>query len=241
MPTYADAKGDAAQNDFAIIVYAQARKRSAFSDPKESHNMNDVTGLVILLTYLAVCASAISGALEARKHDMDIVGATTVAFVTAFGGGTMRDLLLGRTPIFWLIDQWLSIATFGIAVFAFYILDRVSDRLLVIPDALGLGFFSILGATYAMQMDLSLLIISLMGVVTGVFGGILRDVLCNKIPSVFQRNTELYATCAFIGTWVFIIMVKMDVDISIASWAGTLIIFSLRLFAVRVRLTLPFP
>ncbi len=203
--------------------------------------MNDVTGLVILLTYLAVSASAISGALEARKHDMDIVGALTVAFVTAFGGGTMRDLLLGRTPIFWLIDQWLSIATFGIAVFAFYILDRVSDRLLVIPDALGLGFFSILGATYAMQMDLSLLIIALMGIVTGVFGGILRDVLCNKIPSVFQRNTELYATCAFIGTWVFIIMVKTHMDISIASWAGTLVIFALRLFAVRFRLTLPFP
>ena len=203
--------------------------------------MNDVTGLVILLTYLAVAASAISGALEARKHDMDLVGATTVAFVTAFGGGTMRDLLLGRTPIFWLVDQWLSIATFGIAVFTFYILDRVSDRLLVIPDALGLGFFSILGATYAMQMDLSLLIISLMGVVTGVFGGILRDVLCNKIPSVFQRNTELYATCAFIGIWVFIIMVKMHMDISIASWAGTLVIFALRLFAVRFKLTLPIP
>lgn len=203
--------------------------------------MNDVTGLVILLTYLAVSASAISGALEARKHDMDIVGATTVAFVTAFGGGTMRDLLLGRTPIFWLVDQWLSIATLGIAVLTFYILDRVSDRLLVIPDALGLGFFSILGATYAMQMDLSLLIISLMGVVTGVFGGILRDVLCNTIPSVFQRNTELYATCAFLGTWVFIILVNMNVDVSVASWAGTFVIFSLRLFAVKFRLTLPFP
>lgn len=203
--------------------------------------MDDVTGLVILLTYLAVSASAISGALEARKHDMDIVGATTVAFVTAFGGGTMRDLLLGRTPIFWLVDQWLSITTFGIAVLTFYILDRVSDRLLVIPDALGLGFFSILGATYAMQMDLSLLIISLMGVVTGVFGGILRDVLCNTIPSVFRRNTELYATCAFLGTWVFIIMVKMHVDISIASWTGTFVIFALRLFAVKFRLTLPFP
>lgn len=203
--------------------------------------MNDVTGLVILLTYLAVSASAISGALEARKHDMDIVGATTVAFVTAFGGGTMRDLLLGRTPIFWLVDQWLSIATFTIAVIAFYVLDRVSNRLLVIPDALGLGFFSILGATYAMQMDLSLLIISLMGVVTGVFGGILRDVICNKIPHIFKKDTSLYATCAFIGTWVFIILVGMNIDVSIASWTGTSVIFILRLLAVRFRLTLPFP
>ena len=203
--------------------------------------MNNTGGLVILLTYLAVSASAISGALEARKHDMDIVGATTVAFVTALGGGTMRDLLLGRTPIFWLVDQGLSITTFAMAILTFYLLNRVSDSLLVIPDALGLGFFSILGATYAMQMNLSLLIISLMGVVTGVFGGILRDVICNKIPSVFQRNTELYATCSFIGTWIFIILVKVHVDISVASWAGTLVIFALRLAAVKWKLTLPLP
>lgn len=203
--------------------------------------MNNIEGLVILLTYLAVSASAISGALEARRQDMDIVGATTVAFVTAFGGGTMRDLLLGRTPIFWLVDQGLSIATFAIAVLTFYLLDRISDRLLVVPDALGLGFFSVLGATYAMQMNLSLLIISLMGVVTGVFGGILRDVICNKVPSVFQRNTELYATCAFIGTWVFILLVKLHVDISISSWAGTFVIFVLRLAAVKWKLTLPLP
>jgi uncharacterized membrane protein YeiH len=203
--------------------------------------MNNIEGWVILLTYLAVSASAISGALEARKQDMDIVGATTVAFVTAFGGGTIRDLLLGRTPIFWLVDPWLSIATFAIAVLTFYLLDRISDDLLVVPDALGLGFFSVLGATYAMQMDLSLLIISLMGVVTGVFGGILRDVICNKIPSVFKRNTELYATCAFVGTWAFILLVKLHVDISVASWAGTLVIFALRLAAVKWKLTLPLP
>ena len=203
--------------------------------------MNNIEGWVILLTYLAVSASAISGALEARKQDMDIVGATTVAFVTAFGGGTMRDVLLGRTPIFWLVDPWLSIVTFGISLIAFYLLDRISDRLLVIPDALGLGFFSVLGATYALQMDLSLLVISLMGVVTGVFGGVLRDVICNRIPNIFQRNTELYATCSFVGTWVFIILVKLNVDISLASWIGTTVIFALRLAAVRWRLTLPFP
>lgn len=203
--------------------------------------MNNIDGLVILLTYLAVSASAISGALEARKHDMDIVGATTVAFVTAFGGGTIRDMLLGRTPIFWLVDPWLSIATFVVSVLTFYVLDRISNRLLVVPDALGLGFFSILGATYAMHMNLSLLIISLMGVITGVFGGVLRDVICNKIPHIFKRNTSLYATCAFVGTWVFIILVKFNVDVSIASWIGTAVIVAMRLLAVRFRLTLPFP
>lgn len=203
--------------------------------------MNNIEGLVILLTYLAVSASAISGALQARKHDMDVVGAATVAFVTAFGGGTMRDLLLGRTPIFWLEDQWLSIATFGIAVVSFYLVDRISEDWLNIPDALGLGFFSILGATYALQMDLSLLIISLMGVVTGVFGGILRDVICNKIPHIFKRGTRLYATCSFVGIWLFILLVKLNVDVSVASWAGTLTVFGMRMAAVRWRWTLPFP
>jgi uncharacterized membrane protein YeiH len=203
--------------------------------------MNNIEGLVILLTYLAVSVSAVSGALEARKHEMDIVGATTVAFVTAFGGGTLRDLLLGRTPIFWLVDPGLTIATFALAIVTFYLIDRVSDKLLFIPDALGLGFFSILGATFALQMHLSLLVASLMGVVTGVFGGILRDVLCNKIPSIFQRDTELYATCSFIGTWVFILLVSLKVDAAIASWVGTFTVFGLRILAVRYRLTLPIP
>jgi uncharacterized membrane protein YeiH len=203
--------------------------------------MDNSETLIVILTYLAVAASAISGTLEARKRDMDVVGATTVAFVTAFGGGTLRDLLLGRTPIFWLVDPGLSVATFIVAVAAFYRLDRFPDRLLFIPDALGLGFFSILGATYALQLNLSLLVVSLMGTVTGIFGGILRDVLCNQIPSVFRRDTELYATCAFVGAWVFIILLQFHVDISIASWAGTFSAFILRLLAVRFRLTLPAP
>jgi len=203
--------------------------------------MNNAEGFVILLTYLAVAASAISGTLEARKYEMDVVGATTVAFVTAFGGGTLRDLLLGRTPIFWLKDQGLSIATFVIAIISFYLINRVSDKLLFIPDALGLGFFSVLGATYALQMNLSLLIASLMGVVTGVFGGILRDVLCNKIPLVFKSGTELYATCSFVGTWVFILLVVVKVDISIASWIGTFTVLGLRIASIRFKLTLPLP
>jgi len=207
----------------------------------EEHPMNGIETVIISLTYLAVITSAVSGVLEARKHSMDVVGATTVAFVTAFGGGTLRDLLLGRTPIFWLTDPWLSITTFAVAIISFYSIKRLSEKLLFIPDALGLGFFSVLGATYALQMDFSLLIASLMGVVTGVFGGILRDVLCNKIPFVFQHSTELYATCSFLGTWVFILLYIAQVDISIASWIGTFAIVILRVASVRFRLTLPLP
>jgi len=203
--------------------------------------MNNLEGFIILLTYLAVIASAISGTLEARKHEMDIVGATTVAFITAFGGGTLRDLLLGRTPIFWLVDPWLSIAAFAVAVVSFYLVKQVSDKLLLVPDALGLGFFSILGATYALQIELSPLVASLMGVVTGVFGGILRDIICNKIPQIFKSETELYATCSFVGTWVFIILILLKANSTLASWVGTFTVFALRILAVRFKITLPLP
>jgi uncharacterized membrane protein YeiH len=200
-----------------------------------------VDNILLILTYIAVTASAISGALEARKHEMDIVGATTVAFVTAFGGGTIRDLLLGRTPIFWVVDPWLSIVTFFIAIISFYWLDKIPDKYLNVPDAIGLGLFSILGATYALQLEVSAIVAVLMGVITGIFGGVLRDLLCNRIPTVFRRNTELYATCSFIGTWVFILLTSMEVNGLVASIIGAVTIFILRLLAIRFKMTLPSP
>jgi len=197
--------------------------------------------ILFILTYIAVSASAISGALEARKHEMDIVGAMTIAFVTAFGGGTMRDLLLGRTPIFWVVDPFLSVVTFFVAIISFYWLDKISDKMLNVPDAIGLSMFSILGATYAMQINASAIVIVLMGVITGIFGGVLRDLLCNRIPTVFRQNTELYATCSFIGTWVFVICTWFNVNSIIASIVGAVVIFILRLLAIRFKMTLPSP
>ncbi|MCB0118728.1 MAG: trimeric intracellular cation channel family protein [Anaerolineales bacterium] len=198
--------------------------------------------LLPIFTYIAVAASAISGALEARKHEMDIVGATTIAFVTAFGGGTMRDLLLGRTPVFWVIDPGLTVTTFVIAVFTFYRLQSFSNRLLIFADAIGLGIFSILGATYALQRDISPIVAILMGVITGIFGGVLRDVLSNRIPSVFGQSTELYATCSFVGTSVFVLINSIPaINTLPASLIGALTVFAMRLLAVRFKVTLPSP
>jgi uncharacterized membrane protein YeiH len=196
---------------------------------------------VALLTYLAVVSSAVSGALEARRQQMDVVGAVSVAFVTAFGGGTLRDMLLGRTPIFWLLDPWLTVATFLTALASYYAVRRVSDRVLLVADALGLGLFSTLGTTYALEMKLSVLVAVLMGVVTGVFGGVLRDTICNRVPVVFRRNTELYATCSFVGVWVFLVLMRLMPDATLASWAGTATVVLLRLISVRFRLRLPEP
>jgi len=200
--------------------------------------------LIFILTYIAVAASAISGALEARTHQMDIIGATTIAFVTAFGGGTMRDLLLGRTPVFWVIDPGLTITALIITILSFYFyrLDYVSNHFLVVADAIGLGIFSILGATYTLQLHLSPVVAILMGVVTGIFGGVLRDVLTNQIPSVFRKSTELYATCSFIGTSIFILINAVPIVNTLpASLIGTLAVFSMRLLAFRYKVTLPSP
>jgi uncharacterized membrane protein YeiH len=200
-----------------------------------------VENILIILTYIAVTASAISGALEARKYEMDIVGATTIAFVTAFGGGTVRDLLLGRTPVFWVLDPWLTVVTLLIGALSFYRLDRISNRLLIIADAIGLGLFSILGATYTLQLELSPIVAILMGVVTGIFGGVLRDLLCNRIPNVFRQSTELYATCSFIGTCIFVLLISLNIDSLLSAIIGAGSIFILRLAAVRFKMTLPSP
>ncbi len=197
--------------------------------------------LLIILTYVAVIASSVSGALEARKHQMDIVGATTIAFVNAFGGGTVRDLLLGRTPVFWVNEPWLTITTFVIAIISFYRLDQVSNRLLIFADAIGLAIFSILGAIFTLQLQLSPVVAILMGVVTGIFGGVLRDLLCNRIPNVFRQSTELYATCSFIGTTVYIILHVLQFNALPIALIGALTVFAMRLLAVSFKVTLPSP
>ncbi len=197
--------------------------------------------LLLILTYIAVTASAISGALEARKYNMDIVGAATTAFVTAFGGGTVRDLLLGRTPVFWVTAPWLIVVAFAAATISFYRLESISNKFLDTADAIGLGLFSVLGATYALQLEVSPIVAVLMGVVTGIFGGVLRDLFCNRIPSVFRQNTELYATCSFIGTWVFIFLTWLNLDSIFASSIAAIVIFVLRIAAVQFKMTLPAP
>lgn len=197
--------------------------------------------LIRFLTYVAVIASAISGALEARKYNMDIVGATTIAYVTAFGGGTVRDLLLGRTPVFWVGDPGLTVTTLIVAFVSFYRLNLVSNNLLTVADAIGLGIFSILGATYTLQLDLSPIVAILMGVVTGIFGGVLRDLLCIRIPNVFGQSNELYATCSFVGTVIFILLNSLHVNTVFAFFTGAAIIFIMRLLALRFKMTLPSP
>ncbi|QDH62101.1 trimeric intracellular cation channel family protein [Pandoraea pnomenusa] len=164
---------------------------------------------------IAVFSCAISGFAEARKQHLDPVGAFVLAFATAFGGGTLRDVLLDHRPFYWVQHQWytviilvLSLSTSGVMK----LVSRVAtERVLLITDAIGLGFFSASGTSLALQTDMSALMSVMMGVITGVGGGVIRDILCNEVPLVL-RDTRPYAICAFVGGWIYIALTYVDLD-----------------------------
>ena len=162
--------------------------------------------VVPAIEFVAVLATAFSGFAEARNKKMDSVGVFTVAFITAFGGGTLRDVLLDRRPFFWVAESgwvWviLAMCVAGVALMRGRHIAP-TERAILLPDALGLGLFTVVGARMALEMGMPTSTAVLMGVVTSVFGGVLRDVLCNEIPAVF-RDHRPYAICAFAGAWVF--------------------------------------
>ncbi len=187
--------------------------------------------------------SAVSGLLEARKKKMDFVGVYSVALITAFGGGTLRDILLDRRPLYWMEHDQYVIWIFALCVGALYFTRGriLPQRWIDIPDALGLGLFSITGAYYALELRASLFIASLFGVMTGVFGGVLRDVVCNEIPAVFSPSTSLYATCSFAGSWCYLLAVRAGASQLAATLAAIALTFLLRMAAIRFNLRLPIP
>ncbi|MEN9262099.1 MAG: trimeric intracellular cation channel family protein [Thermostichus sp. HHBFW_bins_43] len=192
----------------------------------------------------AVLVSAFSGMIAARRKRMDFVGTFTVAAITAFGGGTLRDVLLERRPLFWVSHQEYPILIFVLAAGFLYLpqlfqpLQPLAQKTFDAIDALGLGLFSIAGCTAALEAEMPIFIASLFGVITGVFGGILRDVMINQIPIVF-RQTSLYATCSFVGSWVYLL--ALPIGIPFADLGGILATVFLRLGAIRYNLTLPLP
>ena len=188
--------------------------------------------LIKFIEIMAILVGAFSGFIEARRKRMDLVGVFTVAFITAFGGGTLRDILLDRRPLFWVIHQEYAILIFVLALVASPLIRTlrqiVSERLIVIADAVGLGLFSVAGVSAALAADMPIFIASMMGVITGIFGGVLRDIVCNEVPMVF-RDGKPYAICAFLGNWLFLLMRKYDAPHDFALWSSAMFISGLRL------------
>ncbi len=190
----------------------------------------------------AVLVCAVSGMITAARKRMDIVGTYCLALVTAFGGGTLRDLLIDRRPFFWVShDQYLLIIVVLCLAFvysrSFYARASRWHRQGVVVDAMGLALFTLTGVSFAVDKGLPLFVASLIGMVTGTFGGALRDVGAMEIPVIF-RPGELYAISSFAGAWVYIGAHYAGLSAFTAGVAACLTVVGLRLashaFGVRV-------
>lgn len=187
-------------------------------------------------------AFAMSGLIEATRKRMDIVGVFSVAFVSAFGGGTLRDILLDRRPLFWIENQeylWLVLAMVATTPLWLQTLrHKVGGRLMELADALGLGLFAISGATLADAAGMPVLVSMMMGAITAVFGGVSRDVLCNEVPKVYSDHRP-YAMCALFGCGVFLALDAIGLPLPIATLAGIAAATGSRLLALVFDVRLP--
>jgi len=188
---------------------------------------------------LAVAVSALTGVLDAGRKHMDLIGVVMVGAATALGGGTVRDILLQR-PVFWISDQIYLIVALATTLVIFFAVRglRLPPRLFLIPDAVGLALFTIVGTQIALEWQAPWLVANLLGMITGIVGGVLRDVLCNEVPLVFVRG-ELYASAAWTGALVLVGLQALSVSPVIAAWAGMATVLGIRMAAMVFRITLP--
>ena len=191
---------------------------------------------------LAIVASALSGLMAAARKKLDAVGVVVVAGLAAFGGGTLRDVLLDRRPFFWIQHaSWLW-ALLAICILCMFFLRarhfEVTERGMLWPDAIGLGLFSASGTQIALNMDMPAIVAVLMGMITAVFGGVLRDIVCNEIPSAF-RDHRPYALCAFAGTWILVAAPALGLSDSTAMVLAAMTVALLRAVALVTDYQLP--
>lgn len=195
--------------------------------------------LPYILDLFGVAVFAASGVLAAKDRELDMLGVIVVAAMTAIGGGTLRDLLLDRHPIFWITDVWylvvILLATFATIVYLRY--QAPPQFMLRVADAFGLGLFAISGAQLTQAVGANPLIVVLMGTMTGVTGGILRDVVTGRVPLILQK--EIYATAAMGGIALYLALDALGVAANMGFAAGLVFVVALRLIALRRGLNLP--
>ena len=199
------------------------------------------TGLLIFgLQMAATMVCAVGGALAAGRKRLDVVGVIFVSFVAAVGGGSLRDLLLDRNPVFWLAQpSYLTVSLVaGVLTWIYICRWKAPVRFLSFVDAFGLGLFTISGIQIAQEMGQSLLICLVMGVITGVAGGLLRDLLCGEIPSIFKSG-ELYASAALSGGAAFFLAETWGAGPKVCALMGAGTVIGLRLAALHLGWRLP--
>ena len=192
-----------------------------------------------LLDIIGTMAFAMSGALTAMNKKMDPFGVFIIAFVTAVGGGTLRDVLIGRTPVGWMLDlkyAYVIIAAFILSIIFRKKFDRLRTSLFLF-DTIGLGVFTLIGLEKGINIGLHPVVCIALGTMTACFGGVIRDILCTEIPVIFRR--EIYATICILGGTVFFLLRKLNLDTDILYLATSLVIIVVRLMAVKYKWYLP--
>lgn len=193
-----------------------------------------------------VVIAALSGILEAHRKRMDLVGVYAVAFITAFGGGTLRDLLLDRRPFYWQARPEYALVIFGLSLLYLYGPRRLRHAALhptlqlpeQLLDAMSLGLFSVVSTFFALDHGSTFFIATIFGVIGSSFGGVMRDIVCNEVPLMFVPG-GLYATASFLGSWALIAALQTGLSNTTAALIGWVVCVGLRVLAIRYNLGLP--
>lgn len=192
-----------------------------------------------LLDILGTMAFAVSGALTAMNKKMDPFGVLIIAFVTSVGGGTLRDVLIGRTPVGWMLNinyVYVILIGFALAMIFRKKFDRFRKSMFLF-DTIGLGVFTLIGLEKGLEKGLQPSVCIILGTVTACFGGVIRDILCNEIPVIFRK--EIYATICIIGGLFFFFLKSLNIPEDVLYLMTSLIIIAIRLMAVIFKWTLP--
>lgn len=197
-----------------------------------------ISFLIHYLDLLGTVVFAITGLLAARRKQLDLFGAIVIAMVTAIGGGTLRDLIIDQ-PVFWTQDEFYIYLVVITAVAFFFLarFRRLPVKLLVFLDAMGLAAFTVIGTQKAMELGFADPIAIMTGVMTGVVGGMIRDVLVGEMPLVLRK--EIYATASFFGASALLLLADLGVSLDFAILISIFITLSFRVFAIIYHIELP--
>jgi uncharacterized membrane protein YeiH len=196
--------------------------------------------LIDIILYTGVFVFAIAGALKARTYHMDIFGAAVLAFVTAYGGGTIRDLLIGVRPVNWINDYFALSLVVGALVIVSLFKKNISHfrRIIFITDAIGIAMFTAGGIEKSLEYGVNSAYAVLMGVISATFGGLVADVLSNTVPDLLKRG-ELYATVCLFGGIVYVLLLKANVERNTDLVICVILIVVIRIISKVKRLKLP--